>query len=57
MIYYSLPLWGGLFAFVFLGETMGTVHLISGALIIGGIVWASRTPKSVEKTETVLNEA
>lgn len=57
MIYYSLPLWGGLFAFVFLGETMGTVHLISGALIIGGIVWASRSPKSVEKTETVLNEA
>lgn len=57
MIYYSLPLWGGLFAFVFLGETMGTVHLISGALIIGGIVWASRSPKSVEKTEAVLNEA
>ncbi len=57
MIYYSLPLWGGLFAFVFLGETMGTVHLISGALIIGGIVWASRTPKSVEKTDAVLNEA
>ena len=57
MIYYSLPLWGGLFAFVFLGETMGTVHLISGALIIGGIVWASRSPKPVEKTETVLNEA
>lgn len=57
MIYYSLPLWGGLFAFVFLGETMGTVHLISGALIIGGIVWASRSPKSVEKTETALNEA
>lgn len=57
MIYYSLPLWGGLFAFVFLGETMGTVHLISGALIIGGIVWASRTPKSVEKTDAVLNKA
>lgn len=57
MIYYSLPLWGGLFAFVFLGETMGTVHLISGALIIGGIVWASRSPKSVEKTDTVPSEA
>lgn len=57
MIYYSLPLWGGLFAFVFLGETMGTVHLISGALIIGGIVWASRSPKSVEKTDTVPSES
>ncbi|SIO28922.1 DMT family transporter [Halodesulfovibrio marinisediminis] len=47
MIYYSLPLWGGLFAFVFLGETMGMVHLVSGVLIIGGIVWASRSPKPV----------
>ncbi len=49
MIYYSLPLWGGIFAFVFLGEKMTTVHFISGALIIGGIVWASRgTKKPVE---------
>lgn len=57
MIYYSLPLWGGLFAFVFLGETMGMVHLVSGALIIGGIVWASRSPKSVKESDAVLSEA
>lgn len=41
MIYYSLPLWGGVFAYVFLGETMTQTHFISGVLIIGGIVWAS----------------
>lgn len=41
MIYYSLPLWGGVFAYFFLGETMTQTHFISGVLIIGGIVWAS----------------
>jgi drug/metabolite transporter (DMT)-like permease len=45
MIYYSLPLWSGIFAFAFLDETMGAVHLVSGILIIGGIAWASRTPQ------------
>ncbi|SOB57910.1 Permease of the drug/metabolite transporter (DMT) superfamily [Pseudodesulfovibrio profundus] len=45
MIYYSLPLWGGVFAYIFLGEQMTSVHYISGALIIGGIVWASRGAK------------
>jgi len=59
MIYYSLPLWGGVFAYVFLGEKMTSVHFISGALIIGGIVWASRGAKKVssESAKTAPNEA
>ena len=48
MIYYSLPLWGGFFAYIFLGEKMNSVHVISGALIIGGIVWASRGAKKIQ---------
>ncbi|NDV18341.1 EamA family transporter [Pseudodesulfovibrio sp. JC047] len=56
MIYYSLPLWGGIFAFVFLDEKMTSVHFISGALIIGGIVWASRGNKKPAKDATP-NEA
>lgn len=55
MIYYSLPLWGGLFGFLFLGETMGMTHLISGIMIIGGIFWASRVPK--EEAAAVTSEA
>ncbi|WP_419781173.1 DMT family transporter [Maridesulfovibrio sp.] len=57
MIYYSLPLWGGLFAFVFLGETMNSVHFISGILIIGGIIWSSRGPKEVTAAELATNES
>lgn len=56
MIYYSLPLWGGLFAFTFLGETMGMVHLVSGVLIIGGIVWASRAPKPAVSDEPAYSQ-
>ncbi|MCT4627869.1 DMT family transporter [Halodesulfovibrio sp.] len=51
MIYYSLPLWSGIFAFAFLDETMGAVHLVSGILIIGGIAWASRTPQLATQHE------
>ena len=59
MIYYSLPLWGGVFAFVFLGETMNMVHLVSGVLIIGGIVWASRGAKNAKASlpDPLPNEA
>lgn len=57
MIYYSLPLWGGIFAFAFLGEQMTSVHFVSGALIIGGIAWASRGTKKVTTENAVPNEA
>jgi drug/metabolite transporter (DMT)-like permease len=57
MIYYSLPLWGGVFAYVFLGETMTSVHFISGILIIGGIAWAGRSAKRVPAEAPLPSEA
>ncbi len=41
-IYFTLPLWTGLQAYLVLGEGMTYVHAVSGALIIGGIVWGNR---------------
>jgi len=42
LIYYSLPLFSGVAAFLFLGEPMGLIHLVSAAGILGGIVLATR---------------
>ncbi len=42
LIYYSLPLFSGLGAFVILGEPIGWVHGVSGLLIFGGIIIATR---------------
>jgi drug/metabolite transporter (DMT)-like permease len=42
LIYYSLPLFSGVTAFLFLGEPMGLVHLASAGCILGGIVLATR---------------
>lgn len=42
MIYYSMPLLSGIFGYFFLGEAIGLVQLISGILIVGGIIWSSR---------------
>lgn len=42
IIYYTLPLFSGLEAVVFLGEPIRWVHLISGILILGGLVIATR---------------
>lgn len=48
-IYYSVPLFSGIEAFLILGEPITTVHLYSGACIIGGIVLATRPPSSTKK--------
>ena len=43
MVFYNmLPLYGALLGRLFLGESIGLVHLISGALIVGGGLWALR---------------
>jgi len=43
MVFYNmLPLYGALLGRLFLGESIGLVHLIGGALIIGGGLWAAR---------------
>jgi drug/metabolite transporter (DMT)-like permease len=41
MFYNTLPLYGALLGSLFLGESIGLAHLLGGALIIGGGVWAS----------------
>jgi drug/metabolite transporter (DMT)-like permease len=44
MVFYNtLPLYGALLGFMFLGETLGPAHLVGGALILaGGLVAALR---------------
>jgi len=42
MVYYTLPLFSGTLGVVFLGETLGLVHLVSLVLILGGIVITNR---------------
>ncbi len=46
MIYYTLPLFSGILAWLLLGEAVGTVHLISGALIISGIFLANHEKRA-----------
>lgn len=45
MIYYSLPLFSGLLAFIFLDEKITYYHLLSALLIISGILIANRNKK------------
>jgi drug/metabolite transporter (DMT)-like permease len=45
MVFYNtMPVYGGLLGALILGETVGAAHLIGGALIISGGLWASRSP-------------
>jgi drug/metabolite transporter (DMT)-like permease len=42
MVFYNtLPLYGALLGVLFLGESIGAAHVLGGALIIGGGVWAA----------------
>ncbi|GAB1410355.1 DMT family transporter [Desulfovibrionales bacterium] len=45
LIYYTLPLFSGIAAFLLLGEPMGWPHLVSGVCIFGGITLATRSRK------------
>ncbi|MCA1785670.1 MAG: DMT family transporter [Desulfobacteraceae bacterium] len=42
MIYYTLPLFSGLLAYLFLGEHIGVVHAVSAVLILTGIILANQ---------------
>lgn len=43
MVFYNtLPLYGALLGYLFLGESIGPAHLLGGGLIIGGGLWAAR---------------
>jgi drug/metabolite transporter (DMT)-like permease len=45
MVFYNtLPLYGALLGTLFLGESLGPAHLVGGALVIGGGIWAARQP-------------
>lgn len=52
LIYYTLPLFSGLLAYVFLDETIGIVHLISALLIVAGILTANRVSKKLNLSTT-----
>ncbi|MBL3582538.1 DMT family transporter [Oleidesulfovibrio alaskensis] len=42
VLYYSIPVFAGLAAYLLLGEPVGFIHLASGLLVIGGILLATR---------------
>jgi drug/metabolite transporter (DMT)-like permease len=42
LFYNTLPLYGALFGYLLLNEPIGPAHLVGGALIIAGGVWAAR---------------
>jgi drug/metabolite transporter (DMT)-like permease len=46
MIYYTLPIFSGILAYVFLGEAIGMLHLLSMLLIVTGIITAIYNPKA-----------
>lgn len=46
MIYYSLPLFSGFWAFVLLKEHIGTLHILCGLLIVSGIFTANHSRKA-----------
>jgi drug/metabolite transporter (DMT)-like permease len=45
LVYYTLPLFSGFLAYLFLNESIGMIHLFSALLIISGILTANRVPK------------
>ena len=47
IIYYSLPLFAGIEAVLFLGEPVLWVHFVSGALIVGGLVMSTGEKKRI----------
>lgn len=49
LIYYTIPLLCGIQAVLLLGETANWVHWLSGALILGGLVLATRQPSAEGK--------
>jgi drug/metabolite transporter (DMT)-like permease len=47
MVFYNtLPLYGALLGYLLLGEPIGPSHILGGALIIGGGLWAARRDNS-----------
>ena len=47
MIYYTLPIFSGLMAYIFLGEKIENIHLLSMLLILIGVLTAILEPKKL----------
>lgn len=46
MVFYNtLPLYGAFLGYFVLGEPLGWTHLLGGALVVGGALWAARRGK------------
>lgn len=52
MIYYTLPLFSGFLAYLFLNESIGLIHLLSALLIVAGILTTNRVSKKIHSTTT-----
>ncbi len=48
LIYYTLPLFSGFLAYLFLKESIGIIHLISSLMIVSGILTANHQAKKKE---------
>ena len=47
MVFYNtLPLYGALLGYFALGEPVGPAHLVGGALVVGGALWAARSGRN-----------
>jgi drug/metabolite transporter (DMT)-like permease len=57
MVYYTLPLFCGLLAFLFLNEPIGLVHLFSAFLILPGIIIANYEPHHDREDSSLKEEA
>lgn len=51
MVYYTLPLFCGLLAHLFLGESVGWIHLFSLVMILWGIVMVNRAETPVRRED------
>jgi len=47
----TLPLYGALFGYLLLNEPLGPAHVVGGALIVGGGVWAARNRSAAATAE------
>ncbi len=50
MVYYTLPLFSGFLAYLFLNESIGMIHLLSALLIVAGILTTNRVSKKTHST-------
>ena len=55
MVYYTLPLFSGFLAYLFLNESIDMIHLLSALLIVAGILTTNRISKKTHSTTHQIN--